>query len=207
VDLERYDDLPSPAEARARLGLAEEFTVGFTGHFYAGRGLEMLSELAQQLNELQFLWAGGTQEAVNDWRRRLDEAHQDNVVLTGFVENSRLPLYQAAADVLLMPYTKSVSASSGQEISEIINPMKMFEYMAARRPIVTSELPVIREVLDETRAVFCPPSDPAAWKAAILALAADPARRSRLAANARMEVEKYTWLKRARRALEGFVPQ
>jgi glycosyltransferase involved in cell wall biosynthesis len=203
VDLERYQDLPATAEARARLGLAEIFTIGFTGHFYSGRGLEMLAELARQLGQYQFLWVGGTPEAVADWRSRLREAKQDNVILTGFVQNSRLPLYQAAADVLLMPYTSSVSASSGQEISEIINPMKMFEYMAAGRPIMTSSLPAIREVLDETRAVFCPPGDTAAWKAGILALAADPKRRATLAANARAEVEKYTWLKRARRALGG----
>lgn len=207
VDLERFDDLPSPAEARARLGLGEGFTVGFTGHFYAGRGLELLFELAQQLGALRFLWVGGTPAAVNEWRQRLAEARQDNVVLTGFVDNARLPLYQAAADVLLMPYSSSVSASSGQEISEIINPMKMFEYMAAQRPIVTADLPVIREVLDETRAAFCPPSDTAAWKRALLELAADSGRRRMLAANARAEVEKYTWLRRAQRALEGFEPQ
>jgi len=207
VDLERYQDLPTSAEARARLGLAEVFTIGFTGHFYSGRGLEMLAELARELGQYQFLWVGGTPEAVADWRTRLQAAKQDNVILTGFVENSRLPLYQAAADVLLMPYTNSVSASSGQEISEIINPMKMFEYMASGRPIVTSSLPVIREVLDETRAVFCPPGDTPAWKAALLLLTADPTRRAKLAANARAEVERYTWLKRARRALEGFGPQ
>jgi glycosyltransferase involved in cell wall biosynthesis len=207
VDLERYQDLPTPPVARAQLGLAEAFTIGFTGHFYAGRGLEMLAELAPQLSQYQFLWVGGTAAAVADWRARLREAKQTNVILTGFVDNSRLPLYQSAADVLLMPYTSSVSASSGQEISEIINPMKMFEYMAARRPIVTSSLPVIREVLDETRAVFCPPADTTAWKAAILALAAEPTRRAELAANARAEVEKFTWLKRAHRALEGFGAQ
>jgi glycosyltransferase involved in cell wall biosynthesis len=204
VDLERYQDLPTPAESRARLGLTEAFTIGFTGHFYPGRGLELLFELAQELGQYQFLWVGGTPQAVADWRIRLREAQLENVILTGFVENSRLPLYQTAADVLLMPYTTSVAASSGQEISEIINPMKMFEYMAARRPIVTSSLPVIREILDETRAVFCPPTDTAAWKAAILALATEPARRATLAANARAEVENYTWLRRAQRALQGF---
>ena len=204
VDLERYQDLSTPTESRARLGLAEAFTIGFTGHFYPGRGLELLFELAQELGQYQFLWVGGTPEAVADWRIRLRDAQLENVTLTGFVENSRLPLYQTAADVLLMPYTTSVAASSGQEISEIINPMKMFEYMAAGRPIVTSSLPVIREILDETRAVFCPPADTAAWKAAILTLAAEPTRRAMLAANARAEVENYTWLRRAQRALKGF---
>ena len=202
VDLERYDDLPSPREARARLQLPEAFTMGFTGHFYAGRGIELLFELARALPDARFLWVGGTTEAVTEWRERLLRANQTNVILTGFVENSRLAMYQAASDVLLMPYMRSVATSSGQDIAEVINPMKMFEYMAARRPILTASLPVIREVLDETRAVFCPPGDVSAWKAAILELASDPARRAELAGNARREVEKYTWLGRAQRALQ-----
>ncbi|MFH1186261.1 MAG: glycosyltransferase family 4 protein [Chloroflexota bacterium] len=202
VDLQRYEDLPAPAAARARLQLPEAFTIGFTGHFYAGRGIELLFELARGLPDVQFLWVGGTSEAVAEWREKLLRANQTNVTLTGFVENSGLAIYQAASDVLLMPYTTSVAASSGQDIAEVINPMKMFEYMAARRPIITSSLPVIREVLDETRAVFCPPGEVSAWKAAILELASDPARRAALADNARREVEKYTWLGRVQRALE-----
>jgi glycosyltransferase involved in cell wall biosynthesis len=144
---------------------------------------------------------GGTAEAVRDWRSRLRAARCTNVTLTGFVENSRLPLYQAAADMLLMPYGRSVSASSGQDIAEVINPMKMFEYMAARRAIITSDLPVIREVLDETRAVFCTADDASAWKSAIEELTQDRARRTTLAQNARHEAEKYTWLAREERAV------
>lgn len=202
VDLDRYADLPSPAQARSRLNLADRFTAGFTGHFYPGRGVDLLLELARGLPDLGFLWVGGTPQAAQEWRARLNAVRLSNVTITGFVENSRLPIYQAAADVLLMPYGKSISASSGQDIAEVINPMKMFEYMAARRPIIASDLPVIREVLDDTRAVFCPPGDVAAWKSAILELSTDEDRRSALARNARREVEKYTWLAREQSALQ-----
>ena len=140
---------------------------------------------------------------MEEWRGRLKAAGLSNVTLTGFVENSRLPLYQAAADILVMPYGASVAASSGQDIAEVINPMKMFEYMAARRPIISADLPVIREVLDENRAVFCPPGDVREWRRAIVDLAKDAERQRQLAQNARLEVEKYTWIQRARRALQG----
>jgi glycosyltransferase involved in cell wall biosynthesis len=201
VDLDRYADLPGPQEARAQLDLKPGYTAGFTGHFYAGRGINLLLELARALPQLNFLWAGGTADAVDEWRSKLNALRQSNVTLTGFIDNSRLPLYQSAADVLLMPYGQSVSASSGQDIAEVINPMKMFEYMAAERPIITSDLPVIREVLDETRAVFCPPGDVAAWRSALLDLASDPRRSAGLARNARQEVQKHTWLSRAQIAL------
>jgi glycosyltransferase involved in cell wall biosynthesis len=203
VDPQRYENLPDPAEARRQLNLKEGMTAGFTGHFYAGRGMELLFKLALELPHVNFIWAGGTPEAVAEWQLKVNSVRASNVTLTGFIENSRLPLYQAAADILLMPYNSSISASSGQDIAEVINPMKMFEYMAAERAIITADLPVIREVLDETRAVFCPPGDSEAWKTAIESLLSDEKRRKALASNAKRESEKYTWLARAQRALVG----
>ena len=82
--------------------------------------------------------------------------------------------------------------------------MKMFEYMAAERAIITSDLPVIREVLDESNAVFCPPDDVNAWKTALENLLAVEHRRLMFAKQARFAVENHTWITRARRALEGF---
>ena len=203
VDPDRYADLPEPAEARNKLALPECPTAGFTGHFYEGRGMDLLFSLARALPAVSFLWVGGTADAVEQWRARLSTAQVSNVTLTGFIENVNLPLYQAAADVLLMPYGTSISSSSGQDIAQVINPMKMFEYMAAGRAIITADLPSIREVLDESRAVFCLPGDVNAWKAAIEALIADPAWRSELARNARKEADNHTWLARARQALAG----
>jgi glycosyltransferase involved in cell wall biosynthesis len=104
-----------------------------------------------------------------------------------------------------MPYESSIAASSGQEIAEVINPMKMFEYMASRRPIISADLPAIREILDESRAVFCPPGDAIAWRRAVELLAEDDGRRRRLAESARSEVEQHTWKRRAQRALEGLL--
>ncbi len=177
--------------------------MGFTGHFYKGRGMELLFALAGALPTVSFLWVGGTAEAVDEWRVRLQSTGTRNVVLTGFVENIRLPGYQAAADVLLMPYGSSISSSSGQDIAEVINPMKMFEYMAAERAILTADLPSIREVLDETCAVFCPPGEADAWKRALEDLLLDGERRATLARNPRRKVEEHSWLARAQHALAG----
>ena len=203
VDLGRYRKLPEPAEARRQLNLKEGSTVGFTGHFYSGRGMDLLFELARAMPKVNFLWAGGTPDAVAEWRIKLNSMRASNVTLTGFIENSRLPLVQAAADILLMPYGSSISSSSGQDIAEVINPMKMFEYMAAERAIITTDLPVIREILDETLAVFCQPGNTAAWKSAIESLLTDEKWRTLLASRARREIEKYTWTARAQHALNG----
>lgn len=204
VDLERYKDLPEAEAARRLLGLPTGLTVGCTGHLYAGRGADLFLELAAAFPAVNFLWVGGRPAEVEVWRQRALAAHLTNVTFTGFVPNEHLPLYQAAADVLLMPYGRAVTTSSGGNTAEICSPMKMFEYMAAGRASLTSDLPVLREVLDETCAAFCPPEDASAWKSALSGLLTDQERRQSLAQNARNRVAKYTWIERAQRGLHGF---
>ena len=165
-------------------------------------------ELAKQMPQVNFLWVGGTPELVSFWRSKLAEARAANVTMTGFVEHSRIPLYQAAADVLLMPYSRSILASSGQDIAEVINPMKMFEYMASGRAIVCADISVIREVLNEGNAVFVEASGELEnqrignWRLAIESLLADESRRLALGAQARMDVERFSWVKREERVME-----
>jgi glycosyltransferase involved in cell wall biosynthesis len=201
VDLATYEGLPGPEEARRRLNLFSGLTAGFTGHIYPGRGAELLFELARQMPQLNFLWVGGTPDLVESWRARLQEAGLTNVTMTGFLEHRQIPLYQAASDILLMPYGRSIGASSGQDIAEVINPMKMFEYMAAGRAIVSADLPSIREVLNENNAVLCEPESLPAWKSAIESLLLDERRRLGLGRQARRVAERSTWTAREQRIL------
>jgi glycosyltransferase involved in cell wall biosynthesis len=204
TDLERYASQPPAAEARAALNFPETFSAVYTGHFYAGRGMDLLLGLAQRLPQVHFLWVGGSEGSVKEWEKRLSELCISNVTLTGFVPNSELPLYQAAGEVLLMPYEKSIAGSSGGNSADICSPMKMFDYLATGRVIISSDLPVIHEVLNTENAIFCPPDDLNAWVEAMEGLINDPQRRSCLAEQARRDAARYTWVERARRALEGF---
>ena len=206
VELEKYDGLPNPLEARHQLNLPDGLTVGFTGHIYPGRGADLLLELAKQMPQVNFLWVGGTSELVEFWRGKLTEARMTNVTMTGFIKHEKIPLYQAASDVLLMPYSRSISASSGQDIAEVINPMKMFEYMASGRAIVSADIPSIREVLNDANAIFCEPDDVGIWKGAIASLLSNKSRRHELEIQARKDVEQLTWIKRAERIMKSIKP-
>jgi glycosyltransferase involved in cell wall biosynthesis len=205
VDLERYQDLPSPLEARKALGLPEAFTAVHSGHLYSGRGTDLLFQLAKNCPDQEFLWVGGTPEAVAEWETKLQAADLQNVTLTGFVENARLPLYQAAGEVLMMPYERKIAGSSGGDSAAYASPMKMFEYMACGRIILSSDLPVIREVLSARNAILLPPNQTGIWEQALKWVRADPEKWQPLAAEAKRDVERHTWTERARRALEGFL--
>lgn len=204
VDLERYASLPDPKPARIELGLPNAPTVLCTGHLYEGRGADLFLSLAGKFPRISFVWVGGRPADVKTWAIRAAAQPLNNVTFTGFVPNERIPLYQSAADVLLMPYQQTVATSSGGNTAEVCSPMKMFEYMAAGRAILTSELTVLREVLDETTAVFCPPENVEAWELALAGLLSDKNQRQAFGQRARRAVEKYSWIERSSRALEGF---
>lgn len=201
VELERYAKIPAPAAARRQLNLPERLTAVYTGHFYAGRGMDVLWSLAQAFPQVNFLWVGGRAPDVQLWQEKARLAGLENLTLTGFVENARLPLYQAAAEIALMPYERSIAGSSGGNSADICSPMKMFEYMAAGRAILSSDLPVIAEVLNARNAAFAAPEDPADWARAFAGLLADAARRENLGVQARQDVVEYTWRARAKPVL------
>jgi glycosyltransferase involved in cell wall biosynthesis len=205
VDLERYRDLPEPSQARRDLPLAlpERFTAGYTGHLYAGRGTEILLGLARRLPEITLLLVGGEPKDVARLQSEAQLAGLNNAVFTGFVPNAELPSYQAACDVLLMPYQRQVAGSSGGDIARYLSPMKLFEYMACGRPILSSDLPVLQEVLNPENARLLPADDLDAWVAALQELAASPEICLRLSTRARRDVAAYTWERRAARILEG----
>ncbi|RPJ40926.1 MAG: glycosyltransferase, partial [Chloroflexi bacterium] len=154
VDLEQYTALPDAAAARRALGLPGQVTVMCVGHLYAGRGVDLFIGLAQRFPQAGFVWVGGRAEDVQAYRARVAADGMANVTFTGFIPQRRLPCYQAAADVLLMPYAQKIAGSSGGNSADICSPMKMFDYLTAGRAILSSDLPVVHEVLNETNAVF-----------------------------------------------------
>jgi glycosyltransferase involved in cell wall biosynthesis len=213
VDLERFQDLPTPSAARQQLYQSlltrgihlqpERFTAGYTGHLYPGRGVENLLALAEKLPEINFLIVGGEPNDIERLQSRVAALQLRNLFLVGFVPNAKLPLYQAACEVLLMPYQPQVAASSGGDIARYLSPMKLFEYLACGRGILSSNLPVLQEILNEDNAILLPPGDLLAWVQAINRLQSDPELLAQLANRARQDAARFTWEKRAARILEG----
>jgi glycosyltransferase involved in cell wall biosynthesis len=204
VDETRYQALPQPVEARKQLALTEGLTAVYTGGFYKGRGLELLVELAKAFPQVQFMWVGGKPEAVAGWKTEIDNLNLKNIQLTGFIPNEQLPLYQAAGDILLMPFGKSISGSSGGNTADVCSPLKMFEYMAAGRAILTSDLSVLREVLNENNALFYAIENFDDLKAKFTILLGDADLRNKLARQARLDVAQYTWQERMQKIVRRF---
>ncbi len=214
VDLARYQNLLSPKQSRIELKTRsqdsslkslndEVYTIGYSGHLYPGRGIELMMELASYLPQFNFLIVGGEPAQVEIYRQAAASRGLSNLILTGFVPNADLPTYQAACDLLLMPYEGRVSASSGGDISRYLSPMKLFEYLACERPIIASSLPVLHEVLHQDNAVLISDTQTENWRQAVLSIYQNPSLASSLAVQARKDAASYTWSERARKILHG----
>jgi glycosyltransferase involved in cell wall biosynthesis len=173
------------------------FTIGYAGHLYPWKGVELIIEAVRALPETRALIVGG-HEQEPDLARIKDVAAQldcsSRVTFTGLVAPPDVPAHLREADVLVLPNPASAVSSA------FTSPLKLFEYMAAGRPIVASDLPSIREVLThEHNALLIAPGDPQALTAAIRRLKDDAALGARLAGQAREDVAQYTWERRAER--------
>jgi glycosyltransferase involved in cell wall biosynthesis len=175
----------------------------YTGHLYEGRGIELIIEIAQRLNGYHFYIIGGTDEDINRCKKL--SFHSKNISYLGFCDPSKVHLYQKAADVLLMPYADKVKVSGGGDTAKFASPLKMFEYMASGRPIVSSTLPVLYEVLQhDVNAFMVPYSDSEGWIRTLDMLLEFPDKGEQVAKRAFTDVQEFTWIKRAKR-IEQFI--
>jgi glycosyltransferase involved in cell wall biosynthesis len=201
-------DAADPFSEPAAEGAASShpLAAGYVGHLYAGRGVELLIEVARRMPGVRFEFVGGRRRELERWRSR---ATPDNVVFHGFVPPAKLAAFYRRFDILLMPYQRSVAVRSGlSDTARWMSPMKMFEYMAAGKAIVSSDLPVLREVLEpDATALLVDPEDPAAWVQAIDRLKTDDRLRARLGEAAhRRFAAHHTWDSRARAVLADVQP-
>ena len=204
VDAALLTGAPTRDEARRQLGLGGESRriAVYTGQLYQGRGVGLILDVARQRPDHLFVLVGGRQGDVESCRRRAEGL--GNVLVAGFRPPAEVPAWMAAADVLLMPYAGRVATAGGGDSAAWASPMKMFEYLAATRPILASTLPVLREVLtDGANALLLPYDRPDLWSEALARLAAEPDLAAALAAQARRDAEGYTWEERSRSLLAG----
>lgn len=203
VDLEQFNNLPTLIEARRQLALPEsECIAGYSGSLYQGRGIELIFELAKRLLGVHFLIVGGTEQDLTYWKAQLQPLQLHNVTLAGFIPNAKLPVWLAACNVLLMPYERKIAALGAPWSTDPwFSPLKMFEYMAAKRPMISSDLPILHRVLNVNNTIFCTPEVADEWEHAIRLIMESPALGEKLAKQARQDVEYYTWRKRVQRLM------
>jgi len=186
---------------RSNLGLdtSKKYIV-YSGHLYKDKGIEIILGFAKRLEkyeELRFLLVGGFERDRRYWEKFCKKAKIKNVFFTGFVENTKLPGYLKAADCLILPYDTSIRP----KVMDIdtTSPLKLFEYMAAKRPIVATAIPTIMKILKNNHnSLLVEPGDVDDFSNKILDAIYNK-ENNILGEKAFVDIGKNTWKERAKR--------
>jgi glycosyltransferase involved in cell wall biosynthesis len=184
---------------------AGRFHVGYIGSLYPGRGMGLICRLAPVCPWATFHIIGGPEAREIYWKSQT--AGVENLIFHGLVTHQEAQRYIAAMDVVLAPYQNRVEGIGGARINtaEWMSPLKIFEYMSHGKPILASDLPVLREILTGgEHAILCRADDAFSWQHALVMLRDDAVVRSNLGANAKAHfLTSYTWASRVKTILSA----
>lgn len=176
----------------------QKLQIGYCGGFMKGKGLALIQQLTLQDEEHRYNLYGGTKEKAE---KEVNGTFGGNVKFGGYVENAKVPQILNEQDILLLPNQKQ-QLCKNEDIGKVTSPLKMFEYMACGKIIIASDLPVLKEILNEENAFFASPDSPQAWIEMIQYIEAHRDEAIEKAKRAKEDVTQYTWLKRAEHMLE-----
>lgn len=173
-------------KSQSRINSDEKIIV-YSGSLYEGRGIEIIIQMSRLLKEHRFVIVGGTELEILKW----NEKDNENILFVGYVENSKVPEYLSIADYLVMPYQEEVQVVGGIAPGDLIRPLKLFEYLITKKPIIASDLVGLREVLGSSNSVLVKHNDANEWVDAIKLLDSNKALSESIALEAYESGIKY----------------
>lgn len=188
IDIEQFNPTDNGNAIRKEYGLKkDDIVLFFMGWLYHFSGLK---EVAVRLADtkdytLKFLIVG--EGDAYDELQQIQQKYnlQDRLILTGKKPYQEIPAFIAASDVCLLP------AYATEKIMQDIVPIKMYEYMAMAKPVVSTKLPgVVKEFGEANGVVYISKPEDAVEKA--IRLIQDGSLKE-LGAKARRFVERYSW--------------
>lgn len=148
VDLDTFDIKITREQARTQLALPLDKKIAlYTGHLFSWKGVDTLAQASKTISDDILIYTvGGDENEIKNFNKRNPDHKIINIPA---VSREEVAIWLKASDLLILPN------SAKEKISEkYTSPLKLFEYMASGTPILASDLPSIREVLNETNATF-----------------------------------------------------
>ncbi|MDC3062397.1 glycosyltransferase [Candidatus Pelagibacter sp.] len=189
-------------------------SIGYLGHLYQGRGIEIIIKLAKEFPRNNFYIVGGAEHHVDTWKNKLYDLK--NIFFLGFQNQTTCSYLRYSFDFLIAPYQDKVyvhgaisedkKKKSKLETSKWMSPLKLFEYMEAKKPIITSNLPAVKEILtNNVDAILCNPKKFDEWKNAVSKLNKNRKLQKEISKNAYIKLKRnFTWNLRAKNLIFHF---
>lgn len=192
VDFQQFENAPSRSEARRQLSLAPDARIAlYAGRFYTWKRLDILADACRHMPDVQCYVIGGDRTL---FERVTGVANMPaNLHIAGERESDEVPLWLAAADALLLLGTKS-NEHSYRETA----PMKIYEYMAARRPIIASRTRALESIVARDSVLFYEPDNAQDLARNVRAALENTGAIGEMIVHATEEARLHAWKNRAR---------
>ena len=207
VDLKEFDNETCRGAACRALNANERPIIGYVGAL-ASMGLQ--KGVGELLNAIYLLKregvqvycaiVGGPQGWVSEYKTMAKHLGLDDsdVTFGGHIPSDEVACAMQECDVLVYPAPVNKHTYFTRDTS----PLKLFEYMAAGKPIITADLPPVHDILDSETATFCAPGDPRSLADAIKKVLDAKEEVQQKAKRARERVKNHTWEKRMGRIMD-----
>ena len=186
VDLDITKPLPAVRQK-------DRFTITYVGHLKKIRGMDTILSAAkylkQEIQDFSVSLVGYMENEDKEWLieaiRRKDL--EDNVELVGEVSHEEALRRIASSDVCLSPFP------SKREL-DYIYPIKIFEYMAMGKAVISTDLPGVSRIIQHgVNGLLVEPDNPKELAKAILQIYSNSALKEILGRNALEDVRQYDW--------------
>lgn len=209
VDTERFADLPEPEECKEKWALPPDVpVVGYVGTLVTQETIDKgVGDLVEAFDILRkrgtefFGWiVGGPAPRAEALKKTLREKKLHNLVhVQGPIPPAEVPSALQGCDVLVYPAPKSTHAYFLRDTS----PLKLFEYLAAGKPVVCADLPPLRDIVSGEDVTLAAPGDPAGLAGAISSVLGDLEAAVEKAEKAKAIALKHDWAKRMARIVKA----
>lgn len=208
VDLEEFNIELSKEQCRAELGLpANAKIIGYVGQLRTlgmDKGVDTLIEafalLCQKNPNALLVIVGGDEHDLKVYKKFTADRHLGDreVLYTGRKNHNLIPKYLRAFDIAVMPFPFT------EHFAYYMSPLKLFEYMAAGKPIIASDLPAVREILNQENSLLVKPNSRDELVQAMEYLIGHPDNAERIARKAYSDAGGYSWRERCGR-IQDFI--
>ena len=141
VNLEEYKNITD-----YKFENKEKYNLVYTGNLFKWKGVHTLVDsLAYVDKKVELIIIGGSNEVLNDFKEYIQKKELNNITIIGHIPKKDTIKYVQKADILFLPN------SAKDKMSLYTSPIKLFEYMASKRPIIASKLPSICEILEDKK--------------------------------------------------------
>ncbi len=187
-------------------------SIGYIGGLFRGRGIDLIIDIASKCKDYNFYIIGGSQEEVKYWKKK---NLTKNIYFFGYLDHNLATKLSFIFDILIAPYQEKVFVHGSSleqvnyknelETSKFMSPLKLFEYMATKKPIITSDMPVLKEFLkDNHNSLLCNPKNESEWVNAINKIYKNSSLKKLITENAFNDLKsKYSWSMRAENILDA----